>query len=382
MSPSARAIQELRSDLRGQVIASGDAGYDEARRVWNAMIDKRPEVIVRPRGAADVITAVKFAREHQLPLAVRGGAHNVSGKATCDDGLVIDFSSMKGIRVDPVARTVRAEPGLKWFEFDRETQAFGLATTGGTVGDTGIAGLTLGGGFGWLGGKLGMTVDNVLAADVVLASGDLVRASASENTDLFWAIRGGGGNFGVVTSFEYQLHPIGPMIVGGMVVHPFSAARDVFRFYGDLIRNMPDELTVAAALLTAPDGNKACGLVAAYIGPLEEGQKAVLPIKQFGTPVMDIMGPIPYVGQQSLLEQAMPPGFLNYHKADFVKDVRDSNGTLMKLLRDDDMHKDIRALVAKTDKAVGHLESQAAGLGGFIAEGRKTELDKTQEPVT
>jgi FAD/FMN-containing dehydrogenase len=321
MALSTRAIQGFRSDFRGQVIASSDTGYDEARRVWNAMIDKRPALVVRPRGAADVITAVRFAREHQLPLAVRGGAHNVSGKATCDDGLVIDFSSMKGIRVDPASRTVRAEPGLKWFEFDRETQAFGLATTGGTVGDTGIAGLTLGGGFGWLGGTLGMTVDNVLSADVVLAKGDLVRASATENPDLFWAIRGGGGNFGVVTSFEYRLHPIGPMIVGGMVVHPFPAARDVLRFYADVVRDAPDALTVAAALLTAPDGNKACGLVAAYIGPVEEGEKAVRPIKQFGSPVMDIMGPIPYVGQQSLLEQAMPPGFLNYHKADFVREV-------------------------------------------------------------
>jgi FAD/FMN-containing dehydrogenase len=323
MALSTRVLQGLRADLRGQVISPSDDGYEEARRVWNAMIDKRPAVVVRPRGAADVITAIKFAREHQLPLAVRGGAHNVAGKATCDDGMVIDFSSMKGIRVDPASRTVRAEPGLKWFEFDRETQAFGLATTGGTVGDTGIAGLTLGGGFGWLGGTHGMTVDNLLSADIVLATGELVRASANENPDLFWAIRGGGGNFGVATSFEYRLHPIGPMIVGGMVVHPFQAARDVFRFYADLVRQMPDALTVAAALLTAPDGNKACGLVAAYIGPIEEGEKAVRQIKQFGSPVMDIMGPIPYVGQQSLLEQAMPPGFLNYHKADFVRDVSD-----------------------------------------------------------
>ena len=323
MALSARAIQGLRTDIRGQVIGPADSAYEEARRVWNAMIDKRPAVVVRPRGTADVIITLKFALEHQLPLAVRGGAHNVSGKATCDDGLVIDFSSMKGIRVDPAARTVRAEPGLKWFEFDRETQAFGLATTGGTVGDTGIAGLTLGGGFGWLGGKHGMTVDNLLSADVVLASGELVRASASENPDLFWAIRGGGGNFGIATSFEYQLHPIGPMVVGGMVVHPFSAARDVLRFYRDLITKAPDELTVAVALLTAPDGNKACGIVAAYIGPIEAGEKAVQPIKRFGSPVMDIIGPIPYVGQQSLLENAMPSGFFNYHKADFVKNVSD-----------------------------------------------------------
>jgi FAD/FMN-containing dehydrogenase len=323
MAATQRAFEELRTTLRGEVITPADAGYDKGRRVWNAMIDKRPAVIVRPRGTVDVITALSFAREHGLSIAIRGGAHGIAGMGTCDDGLVLDFRAMKGIRVDPAARRVRAEPGLKWVEFDRETQAFGLATTGGTVGDTGIAGLTLGGGFGWLGGKLGMTVDNVVSADVVLATGELVRASSEENADLFWAIRGGGGNFGVITSFEYQLHPIGPMIVGGMVIHPFSAAREVLRFYSDLIRNAPDELTAAAALMTAPDGNKACAIVVAYIGPIEDGEKAVRPLKQFGAPVLDIIGPMPYVGQQAILEQAMPPDLLNYWKADFVSDVSD-----------------------------------------------------------
>jgi FAD/FMN-containing dehydrogenase len=323
MSSTRLTVEELRTRVRGDVITPADPAYDQARRVWNAMIDKRPAAIVRPGSAVDVIAAVNFARDAGLPLAVRGGAHNVAGKATCDDGVVIDFSSMKGIRVDPAARRVRAEPGLKWFEFDRETQAFGLATTGGTVGDTGIAGLTLGGGFGWLGGVLGMTVDNLVGADVVLASGDLVRASADENADLFWALRGGGGNFGAVTSFEYKLHPIGPMITGGMVVHPFAAAADVLRFYADLVKHAPDPLTVAAALLTGPDGNKACAIVAAYIGPLEEGERVVRPIKQFGSPVIDIIGPMPYAGQQALLEHAMPPGMLNYHRADFVDEVTD-----------------------------------------------------------
>jgi FAD/FMN-containing dehydrogenase len=289
--------------------------------VWNAIIDRRPAVIVRPRSAVDVIAAVTVAREHGLPIAVRGGAHGIAGNGTCDDGLVIDFVAMRSIRVDPQARRVRAEPGLKWTEFDRETQAFGLATTGGTVGDTGIAGLTLGGGFGWLGGVCGMTVDNVTAADVVLASGELVRASADEHPDLFWAIRGGGGNFGVVTSFEYRLHPIGPTIVGGLLVHPFSDARTVMRFYGELVKDAPDELTAACSLLTGPDGNKACGIVLAYAGPVAEGEKVVAPIKKFGRPLMDVVGPIPYVGQQSLLEQAMPPGLLNYWKADFVREV-------------------------------------------------------------
>ena len=316
-------IEELRKRHRGTVMTRDDPGYDDARRVWNAMIDKRPALIARCRTAGDVISAVNFARDNALPIAVRGGAHNVSGRATCTDGIVIDLTEMKGIRVDPVARTVRAEPGLRWGEFDRETQAFGLATTGGTVGDTGIAGLTLGGGFGWLGGRLGMTVDNLIGADVVLATGKLVHASAHENTDLFWALRGGGGNFGVVTSFEYQLHPVGPMIVGGLVMHPFARAAGVLRFYGELIKTAPDELTAAAVLLTAPDGQKACAIAAAFAGTVEEGEKAVEPIKQFGPPIFDLMGPIPYLGQQALLDQAMPPNLLNYWKADFISEVSD-----------------------------------------------------------
>ena len=215
MTIAQTSLDTLRKTLRGSLIVAGDPAYDEARRVWNAMIDKHPAVIARCRGAVDVMTAVTFARNEGLSVAVRGGAHNVAGKATCDDGIVVDLSEMKGLRVDPGARTARAEPGLRWGEFDRETQAFGLATTGGTIGDTGIAGLTLGGGFGWLGGRLGMTVDNLLSVDIVLASSELVQASAAENPDLFWAIRGGASNFGVVTSFEYRLHPIGPMITGG-----------------------------------------------------------------------------------------------------------------------------------------------------------------------
>ena len=316
-------IDELRKNHRGHVIAPGDAAYEAGRRVWNAMIDKRPAVIARPRSAVDVIAAVHFARDNNLPLAIRGGAHGVAGNGTCDAGLVIDFSDMKGIHVDPRARTVRAEPGLKWIEFDRETQAFGLATTGGTVGDTGIAGLTLGGGFGWLGGTLGMTVDNLLSADLVLASGELVRTSAAEHPDLFWAIRGGGGNFGVVTSFTYQLHPVGPMIVGGMAVHPFSAAKDVMRFYSDVVSDAPDHLTAACALLSLPDGQKACAIAVASTAPPEQAGKAVAPIKAFGSPVLDVIGPMPYVAQQGLLEAAMPPNVHNYWKADFIASVDD-----------------------------------------------------------
>jgi len=237
---------------------------------------------------------------------------------TCDDGLVIDCSLMKTISVDVASRTARAEPGVKWVEFDAATQAHGLATTGGTVGDTGIAGLTLGGGFGWLEGAFGMTVDNLISADVVLADGRLVRASDDENADLLWALKGGGGNFGVVTSFEYRLHPLGPMIVGGLAVHPYAAAREVLAFYGEFLATAPAPLTVGAALVTGPDGNKACILACAYAGATDEGLKAVRPLKEFGSPVMDMIGPISYVGQQSLLEQAAPPGYRNYWKAEFI----------------------------------------------------------------
>jgi FAD/FMN-containing dehydrogenase len=317
------AIGALRQYFSGTLVTAHHPEYEQARRVWNAMIDRHPAVVARCRTAADVVAAVNWAREHRVAIAVRGGGHNVAGKATCDGGIVIDFAEMKSVTVDPEQRTARAEPGARWADFDHATQAHGLATTGGTVGDTGIAGLTLGGGFGWLGGRHGMTVDNLLGADVVLASGKTVHASASENADLFWALRGGGGNFGVVTAFEYQLHPVGPMVVGGLVMHPIERARDVLRFYRGIMATAPDELTVAAVLLTGPDGSRLCALMAAYIGPVDEGERAVQPIKAFGPPVMDMLGPIPYLGLQSLIEDAMPPHVLNYWKADFVPALSD-----------------------------------------------------------
>jgi len=323
MNIGADAIGALRESHRGDLVTPDDPRYDQARRVWNAMIDRRPAVVARPRGAADVVACVGFARRHHLPIAVRGGGHSIAGRGTCDEGLVIDFCDMKAIRVDPASRTARAEPGARWQEFDRETQAFGLATTGGTVGDTGIAGLTLGGGFGWLEGTCGMTVDNLLGADVVLAGGDLVHASETEHPDLLWALRGGGGNFGVVTSFEYRLHRVGPMIVGGLIVHPFSQARAAMKFYGEFMRTAPDELVAAAVLMTAPDGQKACGIAMACVGDPARAERTVAPLKAFGAPVLDAVGPIPYVGQQLLLEAAMPPNVLNYWKAEFVRDISD-----------------------------------------------------------
>ena len=320
---SASALQELRQAHRGDLIVPEDARYEDARRVWNAMIDRRPGVIARPRTAADVIACVTVARRHGVTIAVRGGGHNVAGRSVCDDGIVVDFADMKAIGVDPGAKTARAEPGLRWTEFDRATQAFGLATTGGTIGDTGIAGLTLGGGFGWLEGTLGMTVDNLLGADVVLADGRLVRASKTENPDLFWALRGGGGNFGIVTSFEYRLHNVGPMIIGGLVVHPLPRAAEALKFLGEYQRAAPDELVAAGVLMTGPDGNKACGIAAAYVGDLAEGERVVAPLKQYGPPVMDVIGPMPYLAQQSLIDAAMPPNVFNYWKAEFADDISD-----------------------------------------------------------
>ena len=314
----------FRQRFGGEIITAADSGYEAARGVWNLMIDRRPAMIVRPRTASDIQTAVALARDRRLPLAIRSGAHGIAGHATCDAGLVIDCSLMKTIDVNRETRIARAEPGAKWVEFDQATQAHGLATTGGTVGDTGIGGLTLGGGFGWLEGACGLTVDNLVAADVALADGRLVHASADEHADLFWALRGGGGNFGVVTAFSYRLHPMGPMIVGGLVLHPYPAAREVLRFYREFLATAPDPLTVAFAMLAGPDGQKACAIACAYAGPVEDGLKAVAPIKAFGSPALDVIGPLPYVAQQGLLEQASPPGNRNYWKAEFLSDVTDA----------------------------------------------------------
>lgn len=320
---AAASLTELRAQVRG-VLAPGDDGYEAARRIWNGMIDRRPAVIARCAGVADVMAAVRFAREEGLPVAVRGGGHGVAGRAVCDDGIVIDLSPMKGIWVDPAARTARAQAGVLWGEFDRETQAFGLATTGGVVSTTGIAGLTLAGGFGWLMRAFGLTIDNLRAVDLVTADGELLRASEREHPDLFWGIRGAGANFGVVTSFEYQLHRLGPTVIGGMVLHPFEQAGSVLRFYREFTADAPDELTTYAGLLTTPDGVKVAGIVVCYAGSLEAGEAAVRPIRSFGTPVADLIGPIPYVAQQTLFTEAWPAGRHYYEKSCFLRDLGDA----------------------------------------------------------
>jgi FAD/FMN-containing dehydrogenase len=313
-------IAAFKTTLRGALLRPGDDGYEAARTLWNAMIDKRPALIVRCVGVADVIQAINFARTHDLLVAVRGGGHNVAGNAVCDGGLVIDLSPMKSIHVDPVRRTARAEPGVTWGAFDHETQAFGLATTGGDIPTIGIAGLTLGGGVGWLMGSYGLSCDNLLSVDVVTADGRLVQASATENPDLFWGVRGGGGNFGVVTSFEYQLHAVG-QVLGGMVIHPVERARNVLKFYREFTRTAPDALTSMAVCLTSPEGAPVVALLVCYNGPLAEGEKVLQPLRAFGPPVVDHIGPMAYTALQSMLEAGFPSGLQNYWKSNFLQDL-------------------------------------------------------------
>ena len=314
------AIESLRARLRGRLLAPDDENYNSARQLFNAMIEKRPAWIVRCEGASDVIHSLNFAREHGLELAVRSGGHSVAGKSSCDGGLVLDLSPMRAVRVDPARRTALAQPGATLGDFDREAHTFGLATTLGTVSRTGIAGLTLGGGIGWLNGKYGLACDNLLSVDVVTADGSMISASASENEDLFWAVRGGSGNFGVVTSFLYQLHPV-HTVLAGMVVHPISRAKDMLRFYDEFARSVPDEATLAAALLTAPDGNPIAAIVGCHCGAIEEGERVFRPLRSFGPPVADTFGPMPYVDVQRLLDNAFLPGFHHYWKAGFVRSL-------------------------------------------------------------
>ena len=325
MASNTTTLAQLAPSFSGPLLQPADAGYEEARRVHNGLIDKRPAVIARCRGIADVADAVKIARGMNLEIAVRGGGHNVAGRATIDDGLVVDLSLMKGIHVDTRERVARAQGGVLWSEFNRETQVYGLATTGGVVGTTGIAGLTLGGGIGWLMPKYGLALDNLRAADIVTANGDIVRASRNDNPDLFWAIRGGGGNFGVAASLEFDLHQVGPMITGGLVAHPLAKTFDVVRFVRDFNAKAPDELMTVIGLLHAPDGSgaKLVGVVAAHCGSLQDGEAAVAPLKKFGPPVMDAMGPIPYSAQNALLDGAFPKGALNYWKGQFITELSD-----------------------------------------------------------
>jgi len=320
----AAAVAALKPVFSGHLLLPGEAGYDEARRVHNGLIDRRPAAIAQCRGSADIADAVRLGTSLGLEIAVRGGGHNVAGRATVDDGLMIDLSLMRSVLVDADARTARVEGGATWKEFNREAQQFGLATTGGVVGSTGVSGLTLGGGLGWLMPKYGMALDNLLAVDVVLADGSVTRSSAQEHPDLFWALRGGGGNFGIASSFTFRMHQVGPVVTGGLCAWPFERARDVLRFFRDLTPTLPDEMMMVAALLTAPDGvTKLVGIAAGHVGPLAAGEAAVRPIKTFDAPAMDAMGPIPYVALNGMLDAAFPKGALNYWKSHFVDQLTD-----------------------------------------------------------
>jgi FAD/FMN-containing dehydrogenase len=325
VSSLADAVTELAKTFTGQLLQPTDLGYEDVRKVHNGLVDKRPALITRCRGVADIVEAVNLAHTLNLEVAVRGGGHNVAGRATVDGGLMLDLSLMKGIHVDPKAHTARAQGGLTWNEFNRETQLHGLATTGGVVSTTGIAGLTLGGGLGWLMGKHALALDNLLSVDLVLADGRILTASKAENTDLFWAVRGGGGNFGVAASFEYRLHPVGPIVTGGLIAYPFSAAWDVLRFFRDVTASLADEFTVFAGLIHAPDGSgmKLVALVVCHCGPLGTGESAAQPIKQFGAPAMDVIGPMPYCQVNAMLDAGYPRGALNYWKSNFLSSLSD-----------------------------------------------------------
>lgn len=318
----AAAIDELASALSGDVIRPGDDAYDEARRVWNGMIDRRPAAVARCRGVADVIACVRFAAERDLLLAVRGGGHNVAGFGTCDGGLVIDLSAMRSVRVDPARRVARAEGGATWGEVDRETQVFGLATPGGLVSTTGIGGLTLGGGQGWLRRTYGMTCDNLLSADVVTADGQLLVASEEEHADLFWALRGGGGNFGVVTSFEYRLHPVGPLVALADLVYPLDQSARVMEGFRDFVAEAPDELNVSVTWWSIPavpgfpeelHGEAVVIVGAVDAGPSNEGEKRLMPLRDLSEPMLDLSGTLPYTALQQIFDPFFPAGDLRYY---------------------------------------------------------------------
>jgi hypothetical protein len=326
------ALGELGASLEGELVRPGGPTYDEHRRVWNGSIDRFPGLIARCAGAADVRAAVRFARTTGLPVAVRGGGHSYPGLSVCDGGIVIDLGPMKGIRVDPEARTARVQAGVLWGELDQETQAFGLATTGGIVTHTGVAGLTLGGGIGWLHRKHGLTIDQLLSVDLITAGGELVKASQTENPDLFWGLRGGGGNFGIVTEFEFRLHPVGPIVLAGPIFWPIEQAPGLLRFYREWSAEAPDELMTLVVQRRAPPlpfvprelhGQLVVAVVCCYAGPVEDGERVVRPLRAFGSPVLDLCEPKPYVAHQATFDPSFPHGWWYYFRACDVAGLTD-----------------------------------------------------------
>jgi FAD/FMN-containing dehydrogenase len=325
-------VQPLRASVAGEVVVPGDAAYDQARKVWNGMIDRYPAAVVRCAQTSDVVAAVSFARERGLLLAVRCGSHSTPGYSTCDGGLVIDLRAMNAVEVDPEARTARVQGGAIWAELDAAAQQHGLAVTGGRVSDTGVGGLALGSGSGWLERMYGFTCESLISAEVVTADGRIVTASASENSDLFWGLRGGGGNFGVVTEFLFALHPVGPILAGGLLMWPRAQAPEVIRFYRDYIGQAPDKVGGGVALLTAPpepfvpaelQGKPAVGIVYCYVGDVADGEVAAQPLRSFASPAVDLIQPMPYVALQSMLDGGMPTGVHEYFKIDWLSSLSD-----------------------------------------------------------
>lgn len=319
---ASQAVESLRSSFAGALLLPGEEGYESARRIWNGMIDKRPAVIARCTSADDVVAAVNFAREKGMVVAVRAGGHSFPGHSVCDAGLMIDLSPMKGITVDTENRTARVEPGVVWGEIDKATSEHGLAVTGGQISHTGIAGLTLGGGLGWLMRNYGLTCDNLLSAEMVLASGEKITASENENADLFWAIRGGGGNFGIVTSFEYRLHSV-PMVYGGLIGFPLFEAPKVLARFREFAATAPNELTTTVSFLTTPDGHHAVGLAVCYSGDVAKAEEVIAPMRSFGNAVLQQVGPMPYPALQTMLDAVAEPGRRYYLKASFMNDLAD-----------------------------------------------------------
>ena len=331
-TPALREAAELQAEVRGRLIRPGDPDYDEARRLWNGMIDKRPALVVRCADARDVVAAVNFARKNRMPLAVRGGGHNVAGTALADGGVVVDLSSMKDVSVDPERHTARAGGGVTIGELDKETQKFGLAAPMGVVSETGIAGLTLGGGIGWMRRKHGLSSDNLVSARVVTAGGDLLTASATENAELFWGIRGGGGNFGVVVEFEYRLHPVGPEVMFAFVLYPGDRTKEVLRFGEEYVAQAPNEVSPLGVLGRVPavedfpeerHGEQYVALLAMYVGPVEAGERALAPLRGLGEPIADMSGPMPYVEAQKILDEDYPNGMRYYWKSTNVGGLDD-----------------------------------------------------------
>jgi hypothetical protein len=341
----------FRATFRGEIIQPGDSGYERARQIWNASINKYPGIIARCSGVADVVVAVDFARENDLLVAVRGGGHNVAGRALCDNGMVIDLSGMKGIHVDAKNHTARVQGGATLGDVDRETHLYGLAVPAGVVSKTGIAGLTLGGGVGWLVRKYGLACDNVLSFEIVTADGKPRVASANENQDLFWALRGGGGNFGVVTSFEFRAHPVST-VLGGMIIYPRDQAMEVLRFYRDFTQSAPEELTAYVALLYTPDGIPAVAVIACYCGDVTEGEKVFKPLRTFSSPMVDLIQPMPFPQMQSLLDAGFPHGNYNYWKSTFLREFSDDA---------------IIALVEHANRAISPLSAVVIEFYGGVA---------------